>query len=166
MANGEEISVRVGGDKMENITLKPVGIIRNGITEAVDEGWGKVTSVIELRPDLSGIIDGLDGFSHVIVVYWMHETPEVPQLKRRPRGREDMPELGLLAQRARHRPNPVGITAVEIVSVASDRLTVKGLDAIDGTPVLDLKPYVPVFDRRDGARVPEWFDRLMQGYFD
>lgn len=131
----------------------------------MDEGWGTVVSEMELAPDLHGILDGLEAFSHVIVIFYMHEAPMVDGVKRRPRGRADMPEVGLLAQRARHRPNPIGMTVAEIVSVATDRLTVRGLDAIDGTPVLDLKPYVPVFDRRDNATVPEWMERLMVGYF-
>jgi tRNA (Thr-GGU) A37 N-methylase len=76
-----------------------------------------------------------------------------------------MPELGIFAQRAKHRPNPIGITAVELIGIAGNVVKVKGLDAIDGTPVLDLKPYVPVFDRRDRAIIPEWMKRLMEGYF-
>jgi tRNA (adenine37-N6)-methyltransferase len=107
----------------------------------------------------------LDGFSHCLVVTWLHESPPAGAVRRRPRGREDMPEVGLLAQRARHRPNPIGITAVPIVSVGEDQLVVRGLDAIDGTPVLDVKPYVPVFDSRPEATVPEWMTRLMAGYF-
>ena len=74
--------------------------------------------------------------------------------------------LGVFAQRGRMRPNPVGVTAVAIARLEPGRLTVRGLDAVNGTPVLDIKPYVPVFDRVEGARTPEWIDRLMVGYFD
>ena len=84
---------------------------------------------------------------------------------RRPRGRADMPELGIFAQRAKHRPNPIGITAVAVVDRVGAVLRVRGLDAIDGTPILDLKPYFPEFDRIEAPRVPEWAARLMQGYF-
>jgi len=76
-----------------------------------------------------------------------------------------MPEVGILSQRAKNRPNPIGVTAVEIVHVEADVLEVRGLDAIDGTPVLDIKPYYPVYDRIAGAAVPEWVDELMKGYF-
>lgn len=76
-----------------------------------------------------------------------------------------MPEVGIFAQRAKDRPNPIGITAVQIVEVLPDCLVVRGLDAIDGTPVLDIKPYVPAYDRVAEAKVPEWADRLMDGYF-
>ena len=72
--------------------------------------------------------------------------------------------MGIFAQRGKDRPNRIGMTAVEILSVTEDSLTVRGLDAVDGTPVLDIKPYYPAYDQRD-ARVPEWVDRLMQHYF-
>lgn len=86
-------------------------------------------------------------------------------LVRRPQGRSDMPEVGIFAQRAKHRPNPIGITAVELIKVVGNVLTVKGLDAIDGTPILDLKPYYPEYDRILEPTVPEWVNRLMKNYF-
>ncbi len=76
-----------------------------------------------------------------------------------------MPEMGIFAQRARHRPNPIGVTAVELVRREKNRVWVRGLDAIDGTPVVDVKPYVPQFDAVESPRVPEWIERLMVGYF-
>ena len=80
------------------------------------------------------------------------------------RNREDMPLVGIFSQRGKDRPNQIGMTSVRIVSVDGAALTVKGLDAIDGTPVLDIKPYYPVYDKKD-AKVPEWVDRLMAHYF-
>ena len=85
-------------------------------------------------------------------------------LQRRPQNRDDMPLVGIFSQRGKDRPNRIGMTAVEIVSVAEDTLVVKGLDAIDGTPVLDIKPYYPAYDKK-AASVPEWVDRLMAHYF-
>ena len=121
-----------------------------------------------MKPECAAGLDGLERFSHVLVLFYMHLDPdgEAPAVVRRPRGRSDMPPVGVFAQRGRMRPNPIGVTAVRIVRVEPGRLTVRGLDALDGTPVLDLKPYVPVFDRVEGARVPEWMDRLMPGYFE
>jgi tRNA (Thr-GGU) A37 N-methylase len=75
-----------------------------------------------------------------------------------------MPEVGIFAQRAKHRPNSIGVTAVELVTVEGNVVIVRGLDAIDGTPVLDVKPYIPVFDRRE-AETPGWVDELMKDYF-
>jgi tRNA-Thr(GGU) m(6)t(6)A37 methyltransferase TsaA len=153
---------------MPEIVLEVIGTVRNGREDATDRGWGSLVSTIELLPEFAEGLEGLESFSHALVLFHMHRDPdrEPPTLKRRPRGRADMPLLGVFAQRARRRPNPVGVTAVEIVRVEPGRLVVRGLDALDGTPVLDLKPYVPVFDHKDGAHVPEWMDRLMEGYFE
>ena len=151
----------------ETISLRPIAWVRNGRDSTNDAGWGAIESRIELRPEAAAGLEGLDQFSHALVIFYMHLDPdrEAPVLRRRPRSRDDMPLLGVFAQRGRMRPNPIGVTAVEIVKIEPGVLVVRGLDAVDGTPVLDLKPYAPVFDRREAARVPEWLDRLMQGYF-
>jgi len=147
------------------ISIEPIGCVANSVQEPVDSGWGEVESRLVLREDLTPALAGLEVFSHVLVVYWMHrsEPPEV--LRRRPRGRQDMPEVGLLAQRSKHRPNPIAVTVVTLVSVGEGELLVRGLDAIDGTPVLDIKPHYPEYDSPADARVPEWVGRLVEGYF-
>lgn len=146
-------------------TFTPIGVVRNEVREGLDEGWGAVRSELRLDSAWAGALHGLEAFSHVWVLFWMHDShmPEAPQ--RRPRDRQDMPLLGLLAQRAKHRPNAIGITAVEILEVGEELLVVQGLDAIDGTPILDIKPYMSVFDRPAEVREPEWAQRLMEGYF-
>jgi tRNA-Thr(GGU) m(6)t(6)A37 methyltransferase TsaA len=152
---------------METVTLRVIGTVRNGREAAADRDWGRLVSAIELDPAFAEGLEGLEHFTHALVVFYMHRDPdrEPPTLKRRPRGRADLPLLGVFAQRGRMRPNPIGVTAVEVVRVEPGRLTVRGLDALDGTPVLDLKPYFPVFDRREEARTPEWVEGLMEGYF-
>lgn len=85
-------------------------------------------------------------------------------MQRRPQNREDMPMVGIFSQRGKDRPNKIGMTSVQIISVNDESLVIKGLDAIDGTPVLDIKPYYPVYDRKD-ANVPQWVGRLMEHYF-
>ena len=151
------------------ITLKRVATVRNGRTHTGDEGWAEVRSRIEVEPAFSSALEGLDRWSHVLVLFYMHHEPgdEAPPAdwRRRPRGRADMPLVGVFAQRGRLRPNVLGVTAAKIEAIEPGALVVSGLDAIDGTPVLDLKPYAPVFDRVDGARVPEWFETLMRGYY-
>jgi tRNA-Thr(GGU) m(6)t(6)A37 methyltransferase TsaA len=152
---------------MPDIELRPIGFVRNTRRGFGDEGWGAIESSIEVEPEFSPGLAGLEAFSHALVVFFMHQDPGEPfAIQRRPRGRADMPLLGVFAQRGRMRPNPIGITTAPIVRIEPARLVVRALDAIDGTPVLDLKPYVPAFDRVEGARVPEWMDRLMAGYFD
>jgi tRNA-Thr(GGU) m(6)t(6)A37 methyltransferase TsaA len=147
--------------------LTPIAVVASPVREGVDENWGAVVSEIRLRPEYAGGLRGLDGFSHALIIFYMHESSFDPatDLLRRPRGRADMPEVGSFSQRAKHRPNPIGITAAEIVAIDGGVLRVRGLDAIDGTPVLDIKPYVPAFDDRPDATVPEWMRRLMVGYF-
>jgi tRNA-Thr(GGU) m(6)t(6)A37 methyltransferase TsaA len=165
--SGRDTATPSEDPRMDRIQLTVIGTVRNGRESSEDLGWGPLESTIELRPEYADGLLGLEQFSHAIVLFFMDRDPdhEPPVLRRRPRGRADMPLLGVFAQRARMRPNRVGITAVEIVRIEAAAAVVRGLDALDGTPVLDLKPYVPVFDRRDGARAPEWITRLMEGYF-
>ena len=152
---------------MDEIKLRPIGSVSCPVAERTDQEWGEIQSKIILDPEFAGGLLGLEGFSHAIVVTYLHQAryERERHLQRRPRNLESMPEVGILAQRAKNRPNPVGVTAVEIMDVGHDCLEVRGLDAIDGTPVLDIKPYYPHFDRVEAPRVPEWVDRLMQGYF-
>jgi tRNA-Thr(GGU) m(6)t(6)A37 methyltransferase TsaA len=144
----------------EKIVLKPIGFVR---TESVgDEVKGKSgTSQIVLHSEFAEGLDGVSGFSHLFVLFWLHETSESHRktLKVHPRGRRDLPLLGVFATRSMLRPNPIGLTLVELMKVEDNVLTVRGLDAFDGTPVLDIKP----FDSRDmteAARVPEWWIKL------
>jgi len=145
----------------------PIGVVRTSVTEAVDEGWGTVVSEVHLDSAYEKGLQGLERFSHAVIVTWLHLADFDPQkhLLRRPQGRADMPEVGIFAQRARHRPNPIGITAVEVLGVDGSVLRVRGLDAIDGTPVLDVRPYFSAYDRIASPKVPDWVGRLMEGYF-
>lgn len=147
--------------------LEPIGFVKNGVSEVTDESWGSVVSEIRLKLELGDGLRGLEGFSHAVVVFLLHEArfTAASHLRRRPRDRADMPELGIFAQRARHRPNPIGVTTVAIERVDGGSLFVRGLDAIDGTPVLDVKPHFPIYDAPKDPRLPEWVDRLMVGYF-
>jgi tRNA-Thr(GGU) m(6)t(6)A37 methyltransferase TsaA len=152
---------------MEQVSFGIVARVRNGRTSTGDRDWGGLESAIVMEPGFESAITGLEEFSHLLVIFHLHLDPndEPPALTRRPRGRPDMPLRGVFAQRGRMRPNPIGITTVTIVRVERHSVVVRGLDAVDDTPVLDLKPYVPVFDRPDEPRIPEWMDRLMEGYF-
>lgn len=152
---------------MKKIELEPIGTVSSPVTEKIDEHWGKVTSRIVLKPEYSGALSGLDGFSHAIIVTYLHQAhyEKEKHLQRRPRGLESMPDVGIFSQRAKDRPNPIGVTAVKIVHVGNDYLDVQGLDAINDTPVLDIKPYYPQYDRMEACIVPEWVNRLMENYF-
>ena len=146
--------------------MEPVGYVCNAVTEKKDVSWGGDISHIILEQEYAGGLDGLEAFSHAIVIYYLDKADydRDRHLKRRPQNREDMPLVGIFSQRGKDRPNHIGITSVKISGVSENILTVSGLDAIDETPVLDIKPYYPVYDRKD-AEVPEWVDRLMEHYF-
>ena len=149
------------------IEFNSIGNISSSVKGQTDLNWGKVESKIVIEPELSEGLTGLSDFSHIIVVYYLNEAKFIKEkhLIRRPQGREDMPMVGILSQRAKDRPNQIGITSVELVSVKDNVITVRGLDAIDGTPVLDIKPYYPIYDSKNEARVPNWVNVLMKEYF-
>ena len=153
---------------MQAVELTPVGVVKSPVTDASTiNNWGNVISEIHMSEHLTSGLNGLDDWSHIIVIFLMHETAynEAQHLVHRPRNRADMPELGIFAQRSRNHPNLIGITAVRLLGIENHIVRVRGLDAIDGTPVLDIKPYGPVYDGVNDPLVPSWFIRLMQGYF-
>jgi tRNA-Thr(GGU) m(6)t(6)A37 methyltransferase TsaA len=137
----------------ETINLKPIGHVVSSVEETVDEQWGGVVSTVHLLPEYAGGLDGLDGFSHAIIVTYLNKAKYEParHLKRRPRGLESMPLLGIFSQRAKDRPNPIGITAVRVIRTGTDYLEVQGLDAINGTPV---RTSSPIIHRATGSRIP------------
>jgi tRNA (adenine37-N6)-methyltransferase len=149
------------------MNIAEIGFVRSPVLEARDHNWGSIVSEIHLKAEFVAGLQGIEQFSHLVILYFMHCADFDPEmdLVRRPRGRADMPMLGIFAQRARHRPAPIGISTVELIAVDSGVLEVRGLDAIDGTPVLDVKPYFPVFDRAENATVPDWVNQLMSDYF-
>ncbi len=148
------------------IVMTPIGVVRNEVEERKDVSWGDDISSIVLDEQYAPGLEGLDGFSHAIILFYLDQAKfdREKHLQRRPRNRDDMPLAGIFAQRGKDRPNRIGITSVKIVSVSEGSLVVKGLDAVDGTPVLDIKPYYSAYDKRD-ASVPAWVDRLMEQYF-
>ena len=152
---------------MNEINIKPIGVVSSPVTERMDENWGNVISRIMLKPEYFGALKGLKEFSHAMIITFLHQAmyEKEKHLQRCPRGLESMPKVGIFSQRAKNRPNPIGVTAVEIMNVSDGYLEVKGLDVINDTPVIDIKPYYPQYDRIDSPRVPEWVLRLMKNYF-
>ncbi len=149
-------------------SVRSIGTVKCAVTEMSQGGWAKVESAIHLDPELAGGLQGLAGFSHVLVVFFLDRAQgfdPAKQLLRRPRGRDDLQEVGVFAQRTKFRPNPIGITAVELLGIDGNVLKVRGLDALDGTPVLDIKPYMPPFDRMEDVKMPPWVGAFMDGYF-
>ena len=144
----------------QEIVLKPIGVIKT--TAIGDEVRDKTrTSQVVIHKELTTALDGVDGFSHLFVLFLLHQVSESQRetLKVHPRGRKDMPLLGVFATRTMLRPNPVGLALVELVKIEGNVLTVRGLDAFDGTPVIDIKPF-DYWDNAENAQVPAWWTQL------
>ena len=147
------------------ICMEPIGYVVNDVDSPMDCGWAKIQSRIVLQGNLAPALLGLGDFSHLLVVFWMHQAEPTAVLQRRPQNRDNMPNVGLFSQRSKHRPNPIGVTSVPLVRVGGCEVVVRGLDTINGTPVLDIKPHYPHYDSPAEVRLPEWVDRLMVDYF-
>jgi len=141
------------------IVMKPVGFVK---TEAVGDevkDKNRISQII-IHAEFAEALDGIEEFSHLFVLFWLNQVSrENKRLKVHPRGRKDLPLLGVFATRTMLRPNPIGLTLVELVKVEGNVLTVRGLDALDGTPVLDIKPFDP-WDTAKDAKVPRWWTKL------
>ena len=155
---------------MSAITMTPIGRVMSARDEPIDDDWDSVPTTIvldpaQLKPDAAA---GLDSFSHIVVTYVFDRVgeAEIERGARHPRSRTDWPKIGILAQRAKNRPNRIGITTCKLLSVSGLTLKVQGLDAIDGTPVLDIKPHMSGFDARGAIREPTWSLELMEKYWD
>jgi len=151
----------------ETIPMVPVGFVRAGRAAAQDDGWDAVEASIELDARFGPeALAGLDAFSHVEVLFYFHAAMKAVETgARHPRGNTDWPRVGIFAQRGKDRPNRIGATICRVLSVDGLTLRVRGLDAIDGTPVLDLKPVMTGFLPRGEVREPGWAWALMRSYW-
>ncbi len=153
----------------ERVTLIPVGTVRSPIREPLDEVFGGLTARIELDPARfqPEALKGLDEFSHVEIFFYFHQLDDsqIVYTTRHPRNRQDWPEVGIFAQRGRARPSRLGSTVCRLVSVEGLAITVEDLDAIDGTPVLDIKPWMSVMGPRGAMREPAWARELSTTYW-
>ena len=151
------------------ITLEAIGYVHSSRRDLSDDHWGRVTARIDLSPSFAPqCLDGLEEFSHAEVVFHFHRVAEsaIERQSRHPRGNPAWPRVGIFAQRGKDRPNRLGTTIVEIVGRQERVLIVRGLDAIDGTPVLDIKPLMTEFLPRAPVRQPRWSHELMRDYWD
>lgn len=152
-----------------SITIVPIGVISSPRVDLTDDNWGSVESVITVdSPELTQeALAELHTFSHIEVIYHLHRVPpeEIERGARHPRGRVDWPKVGILAQRAKARPNLIGLSRCQLLSVDGRTLRVRGLDAINGSPVLDIKPYLAEFGPIGDVVQPDWSHDVMKDYF-
>ena len=149
--------------------LEPIGYVSSPRTVALDDDWDAITATITLdrhRFTPEALI-GLEAFSHVEVVYLFDRVEEasIETSSRHPRGNRAWPRVGVFAQRAKSRPNRIGVSVCELLGVNQLTVTVRALDAVDASPVLDLKPYMQEFAPRGEVRQPDWSHELMAGYW-
>jgi len=153
---------------VRTFALNPIGTVRSSRVDTGDDNWGDVESTIELRADLPAeSLVGLGAFSHAEILFVFDRVDEgtVVTRTRHPRDNSAWPSVGIFAQRASRRPNRLGATIVAIVGVDGSRLRVRGLDAADGTPVVDIKPVMAEFLPREPVRQPAWSHELMRNYW-
>lgn len=151
------------------IQMTPIGHVRGGRDQPIDDNWGASRAWLELDPAQFGpeALFGLDSFSHAEVVYHFDRVAEdeITTGARHPRGRKDWPLVGIFAQRGKNRPNRMGVGVCRVIRVDGLRVEVEGLDAIDGTPILDIKPVLKGFLVRGEVREPDWAGEIMTDYW-
>ena len=150
--------------RQESINLVPIGRVVNGVEYPSDVKWETITSKVIIAPQLVEALDGIDGFSHILIIFYLHKVGEDRRsvLKVHPQGRQELPLTGVFATRSPVRPNPIGVTVVKLLERQENVLKVLGLDAYDGAPVLDVKPYLRRGDFIEEATMPDWLLRLWE----
>jgi len=150
-----------------NINLKPIGYVKNVRTTPIDDQWESILSELVLADDIPiESLDHIEDFSHLEIIYFFNQVPQEDIVfSGRPRGNLAYPQVGIFGQRKKDRPNTLGLCTVELVSHQGRSLTVKYLDAIDGTPVLDIKPVFREFQPQKLIRQPDWVADLMKNYW-
>ncbi len=147
---------------LEPVVVKPIGVVHNSVKELRRESWESLESTIVVQDRWAGALDGLEAFSHIFVIFWLHLVAEGPRETTthvHPRGDPGIPLQGVFATRSPVRPNPIGLRVVALLERRGNVLRVRGLDAIDGTPVLDLKPYLFHYDGVPESTVADWIQK-------
>jgi tRNA-Thr(GGU) m(6)t(6)A37 methyltransferase TsaA len=149
------------------LTLTPIATIHNSRTSIKDDHWGEVISEIVLAEDIpTSAFSNIDLFSHLEIIYYFHQLGNNKVVfSRHPRDNAEWPDMGLFAQRTKDRPNRIGLCTVELLEHSGRSLFVRKLDAIDGTPVLDIKPVFREFSPMGPIVQPEWVAELMKAYW-
>jgi len=136
--------------------LQPIGVVRSPVKEKGYRDLQSAVSTVAIEEEFAEALDGVEEFSHIVVLFWFHLSERPTSLKVHPRGIVSNPLKGIFATCSPVRPNPIGMTVVRLLERRGNELRVQGLDAIDGTPVLDIKPHIPF---SGAAQVPPWVRR-------
>ncbi len=144
---------------MEEINLKPIGFVKNNIKEKRFGNFSDEISEIIVDEKFTEALNGIDDYSHVIIVYWMDKVKD-KVITHRPQGNPNVPIVGIFACRCPQRPNPIAITTVRLIGHEGNKIKVKGLDILDGTSIIDIKPYWTQYDKVEDAKIPDWVNKL------
>ncbi len=150
------------------IELTPIAVVSNDRKTPTDDHWDEVVSTLTLVDPLqASALQGIELFSHVEVIFFFDQVEErkIESGSRHPRSNPDWPEMGIFAQRGKDRPNRIGATICRLLKHEGNSITVRGLDALDGTPVLDIKPVMREFLPPEDVRQPDWVAELMKDYW-
>lgn len=143
------------------LTLQPIGRVVQGPACPPEAGWEARQAEIEVDPSWAEALDGIEAFSHIWLLWWLDRRDAPPEaLRVHPEGRPEMPLVGIFATRSPRRPNPLAMTAVQLLERTGRFLRVRGLDACEGTPILDIKPYLRRGDLIPDANMPGWLEHL------
>jgi tRNA-Thr(GGU) m(6)t(6)A37 methyltransferase TsaA len=148
---------------LQKIALRAIGRVRNSIRHKKREGWEGIISEVVLDPKYEEALQGIEDYSHILVLFWLSRVPpgiRGRMLKVHPKSRADLPLVGIFSTRTQYRPNPIGLTLVQLIGRRKNILRVRGLDAMNGSPVLDIKPISPRTEFPGRVQVPEWYNRL------
>lgn len=146
-------------DIMNEINLKPIGIVKNNVKEPRFGNFADEISEIIVDEKFIEALNGIEDYSHVIIVYWMDKVKDYV-LTHRPQGNPKVPIVGIFACRCPRRPNPIANTTVRLLEREGNKIKVKGLDILDGTPIIDIKPYWPQYDKVENGKIPDWVNEL------
>lgn len=146
----------------EGFNISPIGYVKNDVHDIRFDDWRNLVSRLVIDKRYVAALDGLEQFSHLFVICRLH-LPGKVLLRRHPRDRQDLPAVGIFATRTQLRPNRLGLQVVRLLERKENELLVVGLDAVDSTPVIDIKPYIPQRDMVMNTRVPRWVDKLHDG---
>lgn len=149
-------------------SLQPIAFVHNERKLIKDDEWGEVQSTIALTDSFSEeSIQGIESFSHIEVIFYFHKVTDeqIQYVARHPRNNKEYPKVGIFAQRGKNRPNRLGATIAKVVKREGKSIVVEGLDAIDGTPILDIKPVIREFVPNEEIIQPEWATNIMKEYW-
>ena len=149
-------------------SIEPIGFVKNNRKKPEDDFWGGVVSDIIISEKISAeSLLGIEDFSHLEIIFYFHlaDLAKINISASHPRDNKSFPRVGIFAQRKKARPNLLGSSIVKLLSVSGSTLSVSGLDAVDGTPVIDIKPVVREFLPNEEIRQPDWETELMKNYW-